>query len=91
MKLYEVRTAAFEQTTIDIYGCRKTVSFLCLDLIWKLVKERFRFVLVADGTERFILMCSDLQLSASDIIRAYSYQFKIEVSFKMLKQLMGAF
>ncbi len=36
-------------------------------------------------------MCSDLALSAPDIIRAYSYRLKIEVSFKVLKHLMGAF
>jgi hypothetical protein len=91
MKQYETRAAAFEEATIEIYGCCKTVSFLCLDLIWKPVKERVRFVLVEDGAEHFILMCSDLTLSAPDIIRAYSYRFKIEVSFKMLKQMMGAF
>ena len=39
----------------------------------------------------FILMCSDLTLSPQDIIRAYSYRFKIEVNFKTLKHLMGAF
>lgn len=89
MALFE--TAAFEQTVIELYGSCKTVSFLCLDLIWKPVEEKIRFVLVSDGTERFILMCSDLTLSAPDIIRAYSYRFKIEVSFKMLKHLMGAF
>ena len=69
----------------------KTVSFLCLDLIWKPVGEMIRFVLVADGEDRFILMCSDLTLSPADIIRVYSYRFKIEVSFKMLKHLMGVF
>ena len=53
--------------------------------------EQIRFVLVVDGSERFILMCSDLTLSAPDIILAYSYRFKIEVSFKMLKHLMGVF
>jgi hypothetical protein len=91
MELFETRAQAFEQTTIELYGCCKTVSFLCLDLIWKPVREKIRFVLVADGSERFILMCSDLTLSAPDIIRAYSYRFKIEVSFKMLKHLMGVF
>lgn len=91
MELFETRAQAFEQTTIELYGCCKTVSFLCLDLIWKPVREKIRFVLVADGSERFILMCSDLTLSAPDIIQAYSYRFKIEVSFKMLKHLMGVF
>jgi hypothetical protein len=89
--LFETRAAAFEQTVIELYGCCKTVSFLCLDLIWKPLGEKIRFVLVTDGSERFILMCSDLTLSASDIIRAYSYRFKIEVSFKVLKHLIGAF
>ncbi len=91
MTLFEARVEQFEQSTIELYGNCKTVSFLCLDLIWKPVGEKIRFVLVADGNERFILMCSDLTLSAPDIIRAYSYRFKIEVSFKVLKHLMGAF
>ena len=91
MSEFEARAEQFEQSVIELYGSCKTVSFLCLDLIWKPVGEKIRFVLVADGSERFILMCSDLTLSAPDIIRAYSYRFKIEVSFKMLKHLMGAF
>ena len=65
--------------------------FLYLDLIWKPVGEKIRFVLVADGAERFILMGSDLNLSAEDMILAYSYRFKIEVIFKVLKHLIGAF
>jgi hypothetical protein len=91
MGLFDSRAAGFEQTAIELYGCCKTVSFLCLDLIWKPVGEKIRFVLVVDGAERFILMCSDLTLSAPDIVRAYSFRFKIEVSFKVLKHLMGAF
>lgn len=89
--LFDSQANFFEQTTIELYGYSKTVSFLCLDLIWKPVREKVRFVLVVDGSEHFILMCSDLSLPALDIIRAYSYRFKIEVSFKMLKHLMGAF
>ena len=91
MSLFETRAGSFDQATIELYGCCKTVSFLCLDLIWKPVGEMIRFVLVADGEDRFILMCSDPTLSAPNIIRAYSYRFKIEVSFKMLKHLMGVF
>jgi hypothetical protein len=91
MALFETKTELFEQTTIELYGRCKIVFFLCLDLIWKPVGEQIRFVLVVDGSEKFILMSSDLTLSAPDIIRAYSYRFKIEVSFKMLKHLMGVF
>jgi len=91
MALFESRKQSFEQVDIEIYGSCKTVSFLCLDLLWKPVGEKIRFVLVVDGAERFILMCSDLALSAPDIVRAYSFRFKIEVSFKVLKHLMGVF
>ncbi len=31
-------------------------------------RSEIRFVMVMDGTERFILMCSDLTLPASDIV-----------------------
>ena len=71
LQLFETRADAFEQAGLGLYGCCKTVSFLCLDLIWKPLGEKIRFVLVADGAEHFILMCSDLTLSAPDIIRAY--------------------
>ncbi len=91
MDLFETMPGRFEQTTIELYGHCKEVSFLCLDMIWKPIGEKIRFVLVRDGSEQFILMCSDLQLLAPEIIRAYSYRFKIEVSFKVLKHLMGAF
>ncbi len=91
MTLFDSRAERFTQAVIELYGSCKTVSFLCIDLFWKPVGEKIRFVLVVDGNERFILMCSDLTLSAPDIIRAYSYRFKIEVSFKVLKHLMGVF
>ena len=91
MDLFETMAESFEQTTIEIYGQCEDISFLCLDLVWKPIKEKIRFVLVRDGSECFILMCSDLTLSAPDIIRAYSYRFKIEVSFKVLKHLIGVF
>lgn len=91
MDLFEDQRDQFQETTIELYGQCKSISFLCLDLVWKPVKEKVRFVLVSDGGEKFILMGSDLTLSPRDIIKAYSYRFKIEVNFKVLKHLMGVF
>jgi hypothetical protein len=91
MNLFDEAQDCFKSTTIDLYGQRKSISYLCLDLIWKPVQEKIRFVLVRDGKERSILMCSDLTLPAPDIILAYGYRFKIEVNFKVLKHLTGAF
>ena len=36
-------------------------------------------------------MCSDLNVHPEAIITAYTYRFKIEVSFKYLKHVVGAF
>ncbi|MCP3680809.1 MAG: hypothetical protein GY782_11365 [Gammaproteobacteria bacterium] len=90
-KLFHDRLDEFQETTIEIYKKSQTVQYLCLDLIWKPIKEKLRFVLVIDDDSTFILMCSDLSLPARDIITAYSYRFKIEVNFKVLKHLMGVF
>ncbi len=89
--LFKKRRNDFQATTLEIYKEQKSLLFLCLDLIWKPIKEKVRFVLVIDGKESFVLMCSDLSLSPEDIIKAYSYRFKIEVNFKVLKHLMGTF
>jgi len=94
VKLYELFANSrdqFKEVTIDIYNKRRTIQLLTQDLIWKPIKEKVRFVLVIDGEECFILMCSDLLLSPENIIMAYGYRFKIEVTFKVLKQVMGAF
>jgi uncharacterized membrane protein len=91
IEVFESQSQFFEQSTIELYGQIKQVSFLTLDLLWKPVADKVRFVLVADGPDRFILMGSDLTLSARDMILAYSYRFKIEVSFKVLKHLIGTF
>ncbi|MBN1472112.1 MAG: hypothetical protein JW925_10060 [Syntrophaceae bacterium] len=91
IKLFENKLNEFQESSIEIYREKKTVFFLCLDLIWKPIGEKVRFVLVIDGEENFMLMCSDLTLLPQDIIKAYSYRFKIEVSFKVLKHLMGVF
>jgi len=91
LDLFEQRADSFQKATVDIYGNNKTIHYLCLDLLWKPIKEKLRFVLVIDGSETFILMCSDLTLSPEDIITAYSYRFKIEVNFKVVKHVIGAF
>lgn len=91
MSLFDSQREQFQELTIDLYGQGKTQAFLCVGLFWKPIQDRVRFVLVEDGNNRFILLCSDLTLSAENIIKAYSYRFKIEVNFKVLKHLMGAF
>ncbi len=90
-KLFEKRKDEFVTKEIVTYGKKHKISYLCLDLIWNPINDILRFVLVIDGDERFILMSSNLELSPVNIIKAYSYRYKIELSFKYLKHLIGSF
>ena len=82
---------SFQTTNINLYGKKETVQYLCMDLLWRPIARKVRFVLVKTGDKMMILMCSDLTLHPEQIILAYSYRFKIEVSFKMLKHVIGSF
>jgi len=50
-----------------------------------------RFVLVKFNGINSILVSTDLNLNPETIIRLYSYHFKIECTFRELKQVIGAF
>jgi len=51
-----------------------------------------RFVLTEHPTRgRWILLCTDLTLDASDIVHLYGLRFKIEVGFKQAEHVIGAY
>ncbi len=43
------------------------------------------------GGKPFILLASDVTLTGPEVIEAYGWRFKIEVSFRTLVQLLGGF
>jgi len=90
-KLFRTRSDAFQPITVQAYDEVKTVRVLCLDLLWKPIGEKVRFVLVQDQAQSCILMCSDFALAPQEIVEIYACRFKIEVSFKTLKHLIGGF
>jgi Transposase DDE domain. len=92
VELFQTRAAEFQTAAVTIYGKEETVSFLCLDLLWGqgLYKE-LRFVLVRHGDRLSILVSTDLTLDATEIIELYGYRFKIECTFREMKQVIGAF
>lgn len=81
----------FEQAQIMVQGEMRPISYYCIDLLWRPVDRLIRFVCVLDGKDKYILMCSDLNLPALQIITIYNYRAKIEVMFLMLKHLIGGF
>jgi hypothetical protein len=85
-------TEEFTQAQILLYGKEETVQYLCKDLLWgSKLYEPLRFVLVKRGEKKGILVCTNLSLTAEQIIRLYGYRFKIEVTFRTLKQLLNGF
>ncbi len=64
----------------------------CIDLLWgqKLYQE-LRFVLVEMNGIQSILAGTSLALDPLSGIRLYSYRFRIECTFRELKQQVGAF
>lgn len=81
----------FTETEMVLYGQKAKVKYLCLDLLWKPVKKRVRFVAVESGSGRCVLMSTSLTMSAEDIISIYGLRFKIETSFDDQKNDVGCF
>ncbi len=82
-------------TSIDspVYGERGVqLQIRTLDLLWRPVGRVVRFVAVHHPTRgKCLLMSTDLELKADDIIQLYGYRFKIEVAFKQSLHVVGAF
>ena len=89
--LFKSSLDRFTTANLNIYGKTESVQYLCLDLFWKPAKRIIRFVLVKTYEKTMVLMCSDLNIDPKMIIVAYTYRFKIEVSFKNLKHVIGGF
>jgi len=63
-----------------------------LDLILKGISKAVRYVLVKHPTRgNVILMSTDTNLKASEIVELYGLRFKIEVSFKQSIHTLGAY
>jgi hypothetical protein len=87
-------TEVFKKAELTIYGKKQTVEFAVVNLLWgdKLYRE-LRFVLVKNfnGGKDTILVSTDLTLSPEQIIEIYAFRFKIECSFRELKQVISGF
>lgn len=91
-RLFTESKDSFTKTNVKMYGKDEKVSFLCVDLLWgKKLYQELRFVLVNHGSVKSIFVSTNLSFSPEQIIRLYSYRFKIECCFRELKQVVSGF
>jgi hypothetical protein len=91
--LFDSPAQAWQSAASPVYGERGvTLRWLCLDLLWRPMRQRVRFVLVDHPTRgRMILITTDLSMSAIDVVRLYGLRFKIELSFKQALRVLGVY
>jgi len=92
MTLFSSHAACFQSAKVMLYGKEETVQYLCLDLLWgQGLYQELRFVLVRYGERTAILVSTDQTLAATDIIELYGHRFKIESTFREMKQVIDGF
>lgn len=69
-----------------------SLKYKTMDLFWKPVGKKVRFVLVSHPSKgRMILLGTDMNLPAEDMIRIYALRFKIEVAFYQQIHTFGVY
>ena len=86
--LFRTKRSHFSKEKMNVYGEKKTVEYLVIDLLWKQgYYKRLRFVLsIMDKNVKSILVTDDLSLTGREVIEAYCMRFRIETMFRTMSQ-----
>jgi len=85
--------AAFTAAPSPVYGeSNVTLTYRCLDLIWRPAARMVRFVIVRHPQRGTIfLLATDLTLAPLEILQLYGYRFRIELGFRQAVHVLGAY
>jgi hypothetical protein len=71
---------------------KSRTHFQCFEFYWDSAEDLVLFVLAQlPSGQQIILLSSDVTLTGAQVIEAYGWRFKIEVSFRTLVQLLSGF
>ncbi|MGB7087727.1 MAG: hypothetical protein WBD47_19370 [Phormidesmis sp.] len=83
---------ACESTKVWLYGKNQLVYYQKCEFYWDTPDTLVLFVLAQlPNGKQIILLSSDTTLTGAQVIEAYGWRFKIEVSFRTLVHLLGGF
>jgi len=92
MGLFASSAGDFQKARLPLYGKDTDVRYYSIDLLWgQKLYQKLRFVLVEYNGIQGILASTSLSLDPLEIIKLYTYRFRIECTFRELKQQVGAF
>jgi len=89
MELFDDGSEGFETAAAMVYGKMEKVRYHILDLIWKPVKGKLRFILVESSHGRIILMTSDMHMQMIPALDLYCHRIAVETLFDSLKNTLG--
>jgi hypothetical protein len=80
------------KASVWLYGQQVMLYHQCFQFHWDSADELVLFVLTQlPNGKQIILLSSDLNLTGQQVIEAYGWRFKIEVTFRTLIQVLGGF
>lgn len=92
VELFNTQKEQFRSQKLNLYGKKHLIRYYSVDLLWgQGLYQKLRFVLVEYDSVQSILASTDLTVAPLDIVRLYSYRFRIEHTFRELKQDLGGF
>lgn len=80
----------FFQATVDLYGERQVAQLREVTLYWQTLLVKFVLTVSEKGVKA-IFLCTDVSMTAVEIVEGYGLRFKIEVGFRALVQTLFGF
>ena len=90
MELFDTWPSKFKTGNTTVYHRREKVRYLTLDLLWRPVGKKLRFLLIESSRGRIILMSSNFTLKPLVALDLYCRRTTIETLFNTLKNILGA-